>query len=66
MDPGRFFGRSDDGAEAERALLEAVTGEFGACLPQHAIVVGRLHTFTTRSWTRPPESGETYAVISIS
>ncbi|UUU29906.1 SMI1/KNR4 family protein [Streptomyces sp. CA-210063] len=66
LDPSRFFGDLADSAEAERSLLEAVTGEFGAHLPRHAIVNGRLHTFTTRSWTRPPRDGETYAVIRLS
>ncbi|MFF0448772.1 SMI1/KNR4 family protein [Streptomyces sp. NPDC004609] len=65
LDPGRFFGGPEDGAEAERLLLEAVTGEFGACLPRHAIVNGRLHTFATRSWTRPPREGEAYVVIRM-
>ncbi|MFJ3821502.1 SMI1/KNR4 family protein [Streptomyces nodosus] len=65
LDPSRFFGDLKDGAEAERSLLEAVTVEFGAHLPRHAIMNGRLHTFTTRSWTRPPRDGETYAVIRM-
>ncbi|GAA2287074.1 SMI1/KNR4 family protein [Streptomyces atrovirens] len=65
LDPGRFFGAPEDAAEAERPLLEAVAGEFGAHLPRHAIVNGRLHTFTTRSWTRPPGDGETYVVIRM-
>ncbi|MFD7768939.1 SMI1/KNR4 family protein [Streptomyces sp. NPDC059787] len=65
LDPSRFFGAPEDAAEAERPLLEAVAGEFGARLPRHAIVNGRLHTFTTRSWTRPPRDGETYAVIRM-
>ncbi len=65
LDPSRFFGALEDGAEVERSLLEAVAGEFGASLPRHAIVNGRLHTFTTRSWTRPPRDGETYAVIRM-
>ncbi|MFH9863641.1 SMI1/KNR4 family protein [Streptomyces sp. NPDC017202] len=65
LDPSRFFGKGKDGAEAERPLLEAVAGEFGVRLPRHAIVDGRLHTFTTRSWTRPPGDGETYAVIRL-
>ncbi|WP_371102887.1 SMI1/KNR4 family protein [Streptomyces sp. PU_AKi4] len=65
LDPSRFFGAPEDAAEAERPLLEAVAGEFGARLPRHAIVNGRLHTFTTRSWTRPPGDGETYMVIRM-
>ncbi|MFF7445520.1 MULTISPECIES: SMI1/KNR4 family protein [unclassified Streptomyces] len=67
LDPTRFFETAEAaGAEVERPLLEAVAEEFGASLPRHAIVNGRLHTFTTRSWTRPPENGETYAVIRLS
>lgn len=65
LDPNRFFGAPEDAAEAERPLLEAVAGEFGARLPRHAIVNGRLHTFTTRSWTRPPGDGETYVVFRM-
>lgn len=65
LDPSRFFAGPRHGAEAERALLEAVTGMFGARLPREAIVAGRLHTFTTRSWTRPPGDGETYSVIRM-
>jgi hypothetical protein len=58
LDPSRFFGALEEGAEVERSLLEAVAGEFGVHLPRHAIVNGRLHTFATRSWTRPPRNGE--------
>ncbi|MFI5774344.1 SMI1/KNR4 family protein [Streptomyces sp. NPDC051658] len=65
LDPERFFGSREEGTEAERPLLEAVTGEFGVQLPRHAITDGRLHTFTTRSWTRPPGNGEAYAVVSM-
>ncbi|MDV7220231.1 SMI1/KNR4 family protein [Streptomyces prunicolor] len=63
--PSRFFGDLDDAAEAERPLLEAVSEEFGASLPRHALMKGRLHTFTTRSWTRPPKDGEGYLVIRM-
>ncbi|WP_190197473.1 SMI1/KNR4 family protein [Streptomyces djakartensis] len=65
LDPGRFFGDVEDGAGVERPLLEAVAAEFGVHLPRHAIVNGRLHTFATRSWRRPPAEGETYTVIRI-
>ncbi|MEU6810192.1 SMI1/KNR4 family protein [Streptomyces sp. NPDC046831] len=65
LDPSRLIGALEDGAGVERSLLEAVTGEFGVRLPRHAIANGRLHTFTTRSWTRPPGDGETYAVIRM-
>ncbi|MEU3778048.1 SMI1/KNR4 family protein [Streptomyces sp. NPDC032472] len=66
LDPDRFFGHVEDGTEVERSLLEAVSAEFGAHLPRHAITHGRLHTFTSRSWTRPPGKDETYSVIQIS
>ncbi|WHM41077.1 SMI1/KNR4 family protein [Streptomyces sp. BPTC-684] len=66
LDPDRFFGSREEGTEAERLLLEAVADEFDVHLPRHAITAGRLHTFTTRSWTRPPGDGETYTVISLS
>ncbi|MEE1761286.1 SMI1/KNR4 family protein [Streptomyces sp. SP18BB07] len=66
LDPSRFFfGGPRGGGETERALLEAVAGEFGVHLPRHAITHGRLHTFTTGSWTRPPGEGETYMVIRM-
>ncbi|WKD33244.1 SMI1/KNR4 family protein [Streptomyces xanthophaeus] len=65
LDPDRFFGSQEEAAGTERALLEAVTAEFGVRLPRHALLNGRLHTFTTRSWTRPPGDGEAYAVVSI-
>jgi hypothetical protein len=63
--PSRFLGDLEDRTEAEQSLLEAVSEEFGACLPRHAIVNGRLHTLATRSWTRPPRDGETYMVIRL-
>ncbi|MFE7524917.1 SMI1/KNR4 family protein [Kitasatospora sp. NPDC057542] len=64
LDPDRFFRSREEETMAERSLLEAVTGEFGVRLPRYAITNGRLHTFTTRSWTRPPGTGETYVVTS--
>ncbi|MFJ6570677.1 SMI1/KNR4 family protein [Streptomyces sp. NPDC091292] len=65
LEPSRFLGEPEDAAEAERPLLEAVAAEFGVRLPRHALVNGRLHTFTSRSWTRPPRDGETYTVIRM-
>ncbi|MFD7069095.1 SMI1/KNR4 family protein [Streptomyces sp. NPDC059913] len=64
LDPDRLFGPGS-GTAGERALLEAVSEEFGVRLPRHALTTGRLHTFTTRSWTRPPGEGEGYAVIRL-
>lgn len=65
LDPNQFFGPREEAAKAERPLLQALTGEFGVQLPRYAIMNGRLHTFTTRSWKRPPENGEAYAVITM-
>jgi hypothetical protein len=65
LEPGRFFGRAEEDSGAERALLEAVGEEFGVRLPRHALTHSPMHTFTTRSWTRPPEDGETYSVVRI-
>ncbi|ARF77494.1 cell wall assembly protein [Kitasatospora albolonga] len=66
LDPSRFFGGGEHGADTERSLLAAVAEEFGVRLPRHALVNGRLQTFTTRSWSRPPEDGETYVVTRMS
>ncbi|MER6915615.1 SMI1/KNR4 family protein [Streptomyces sp. NPDC000594] len=69
LDPDRFFDSRQEGTPAtpaERSLLEALSGEFGVHLPRHAITCGRLHGFTTRSWTRPPGEGETYVEVVIS
>ncbi|MFE6777782.1 SMI1/KNR4 family protein [Streptomyces sp. NPDC057702] len=65
LDPRRLLSGRDDGVGTERSLLAAVAEEFGVTLPRHAILHGRLHTFTTRSWTRPPRDGETYAVARV-
>ncbi|MGW7439224.1 SMI1/KNR4 family protein [Streptomyces sp. NPDC054849] len=65
LDPDRFLGSREEGTEVERSLLEAMTAEFGVRLPRYAIKDGRLHTFTTRSWTRPPGDGEAYATVSM-
>ncbi|MFF4815469.1 SMI1/KNR4 family protein [Kitasatospora sp. NPDC001309] len=63
LDPDRFFGEGEEVTAAERPLLEAVSGEFGVHLPRHAIMNGRLHTFTTRPWARPPGNGEPFGAV---
>ncbi|MFD5698059.1 SMI1/KNR4 family protein [Streptomyces lasiicapitis] len=62
LDPDRFFGPTPEQPGAAAALA-AVSAEFGVSLPYDALAHGRLHTFTTRSWSRPPGPGETYTVI---
>ncbi|WJV50617.1 SMI1/KNR4 family protein [Streptomyces flavofungini] len=68
--PEHLFPEVRDGGRyrqglGETAALEAVGAAFGVTLPRFALDHGRLHTFRTRSWTRPPESGETYTVITV-
>ncbi|MFD9884474.1 SMI1/KNR4 family protein [Streptomyces alboflavus] len=68
--PERLFPEVRDGGRYRRGLgetaaLDAVAARFGVTLPRFALDHGRLHTFRTRSWTRPPESGETYTVITV-
>lgn len=67
LDPDRFIPQTPDepvsGRLGERRALEAIAAEFQVRLPRFALTHGRLHTFTTRSWTRPPGPGETYTVI---
>ncbi|MET9352797.1 SMI1/KNR4 family protein [Streptomyces sp. NPDC006617] len=64
--PDQYFGDPGDGADdAERALLAAVGEEFGVHLPRQALVHGRLHTCTSRSWTRPPRDGESYVEVRV-
>ncbi|MFF0739247.1 SMI1/KNR4 family protein [Streptomyces sp. NPDC004111] len=65
LEPSLFFGGTRAVGEAERALLAALSEEFGVCLPRHALVRGRLHTCTSSSWTRPPRDGETYTVVRV-
>ncbi|WKX68691.1 SMI1/KNR4 family protein [Streptomyces sp. XD-27] len=49
----------------ERRALEAIAAEFGVSLPRFTLTHGRLHTVTTRSWTRPPGPGEGYIVVRL-
>ncbi|WP_240137036.1 SMI1/KNR4 family protein [Streptomyces sp. MUM 178J] len=60
--PDRF---STSGQWDERAALEAIAAEFGVSLPRFALTEGRLHGFTTRSWTRQPGPGEAYVVMGF-
>ncbi|MFG2440723.1 SMI1/KNR4 family protein [Streptomyces sp. NPDC048508] len=56
-----------DGQAAAAALaLDAITLLYDVTLPRLALTEGRLHTFESLSWTRPPGPGETYTTVSIS
>ncbi|GAA2480143.1 SMI1/KNR4 family protein [Streptomyces thermolineatus] len=61
LDPARLFRPEDTEPDRELRVLEALHTELGLSLPRFALTRGRLHTFTTRSWTRAPRTGEGYA-----
>ncbi len=68
--PERLFPEVRDGGRyverrGEAGALAAIAATFGVTLPRLALDHGRLHSFTTRSWTRPPGPGEGYAVITV-
>jgi hypothetical protein len=65
LDPARLFRPEVTERDNERRVLEALHTELGLSLPRFALTQGRLHTFTTRSWTRAPRAGEGFAYISF-
>ncbi|MEU9207681.1 hypothetical protein AB0D27_06915 [Streptomyces sp. NPDC048415] len=67
LDPVRLFPSDEPHEErlGERRALEALATELGVRLPRFALTRGRLHTFRTRSWTRPPGPGETYVTVRM-
>lgn len=66
--PGRPGFRPPDmaahAAAAARAL-DAIADGYGVTLPRLALTKGRLHSFESVSWTRPPGSGETYLTVTM-
>ncbi|MFF4726882.1 hypothetical protein ACFY3M_16305 [Streptomyces mirabilis] len=67
LDPDRLFPQDDAHAErlGERRALEALAAEFGVRLPRFALSRGRLHSFRTRPWNRPPGPGEGYVTLGV-
>jgi hypothetical protein len=65
LEPARLFHPEDTELNNERRVLEALHTRLGLSLPRFALTRGRLHTFTTRSWTRAPRTGEGFAYISF-
>ncbi|WP_411108198.1 SMI1/KNR4 family protein [Streptomyces sp. c-19] len=63
LDPERLFRPQDTCPDNERRALEALHAELGLSLPRFALTRGRLRTFTTRSWTRAPRAGESFAYV---
>lgn len=62
LDPARLFRPEDGETDNQRRALHT---ELGLSLPRFALTRGRLRTFTTRSWTRAPRAGESYAHLSF-
>ncbi|MBC2867132.1 hypothetical protein H1R13_19815 [Streptomyces mexicanus] len=46
-------------------MLGILHAELGLSLPRFALTHGRLHTFTTRSWTRAPHAGEAFVSLDF-
>ncbi|MGW5780036.1 SMI1/KNR4 family protein [Streptomyces sp. NPDC003863] len=65
LDPDRLFRPEDRGTDGERRALQALHTTLGLSLPRLALTRGRLHTFTTRSWTRAPGADEGYAYLTF-
>jgi hypothetical protein len=57
-------GTAAQAAAAARAL-DAIAGRYGVALPRLALTEGRLHSFESMSWIRPPGPGETYMTITL-
>ncbi|MEU6537858.1 SMI1/KNR4 family protein [Streptomyces sp. NPDC047000] len=65
LDPARLFRTEDTEPDRNKIVLEALHTELGLSLPCFALTRGRLHTFTTRSWTRAPRAGERFVTLSF-
>ncbi|MGW7265924.1 SMI1/KNR4 family protein [Streptomyces sp. NPDC054842] len=65
LDPARLFRPEDSEPARELRLLQAVQDELGLSLPRFALTRGKLPTFTTRSWTRAPREGESFAYLTF-
>ncbi|MFJ1732729.1 SMI1/KNR4 family protein [Streptomyces sp. NPDC088254] len=65
LDPANWCSSEDAELDCERMLLTALHSELGLSLPRFALTRGRLSTFITRSWTRAPQAGESFAYATI-
>ncbi|WP_405936442.1 SMI1/KNR4 family protein [Streptomyces sp. NBC_00726] len=61
LDPDRLIRPEDTPLANELRFLTALHTELNLSLPRFALSRGALHTFPTRSWTRAPREGESYA-----
>ncbi|MEU0056163.1 SMI1/KNR4 family protein [Streptomyces sp. NPDC006334] len=65
LDPANWCCSGDAELAWEADMLAALHSELGLSLPRFALTRGRLSTFTTRSWTRAPQAGESFAYATI-
>ncbi|MGW6055342.1 SMI1/KNR4 family protein [Streptomyces sp. NPDC055189] len=65
LTPDRLFGQHDTQSDAETTVLHALHRELGLSLPCFALTRGSLPMCTTRSWTRAPREGESFAYLSF-
>ncbi|MGW5867210.1 SMI1/KNR4 family protein [Streptomyces sp. NPDC055239] len=50
---------------ATARALDAIADRYGVALPRLALTEGRLHSFESMSWIRPPGPGEAYMTITL-
>lgn len=65
LDPARLFHSEDTELGSELRVLQALHTGLGLSLPRFALTQGRLCTFTTRSWTRAPRTGEGFGYACV-
>ncbi|MEV0264749.1 hypothetical protein AB0I49_25870 [Streptomyces sp. NPDC050617] len=68
LDPASLgFGTPAMAAQTAASIraLDAIADQYGIALPGLAITEGRLHSFESRSWIRPPGPGETYMTVTM-
>ncbi|MFE0172266.1 SMI1/KNR4 family protein [Streptomyces sp. NPDC059002] len=56
---------ADSRTAAEERVLDAIAERYGLTLPRLALTEGRLHSFESASWIRPPGPDETYLTIGF-
>ncbi|MFJ8162449.1 SMI1/KNR4 family protein [Streptomyces sp. NPDC096136] len=63
LEPARLFRPDGTLVDGELRVLEVLHAELGLSLPRFALTEGALPTLTTRSWTRAPREGESFAYL---
>ncbi|MFI0242630.1 SMI1/KNR4 family protein [Streptomyces sp. NPDC016845] len=65
LDPAQILDPLDSPLDKETRMLRALHSELGLSLPCFALSQGSLPMLVTRSWTRAPRAGESFAYVSI-